>query len=63
MDRTSFKWIIFLAIFIGITACGYKGPPLPPKDEPQTQKAIQDSAPIIGENPRLQNQNLYKYLI
>jgi len=41
MDRTSFKWIIFLAIFIGISACGYKGPPLPPKDEPQTQKAIQ----------------------
>jgi len=41
MEKTSCKWIIFLAIFIGITACGYKGPPLPPKDEPPTQKAIQ----------------------
>jgi len=42
MDRTSCKCIIFLAIFIVITACGYKGPPLPPKDAPPTQKAIQD---------------------
>jgi len=41
MDKTFYKWIIFLAIFIGISACGYKGPPLPPKDEPPTQKAIQ----------------------
>jgi len=30
-----------LAFFIGLTACGYKGPPLPPKDEPPTQNAIQ----------------------
>jgi len=41
MDKTYPKWIIFLAIFIVITACGYKGPPLPPKDEPPTQKTTQ----------------------
>ena len=63
MDRISCKWIIFLAIFIGIPACGHKGPPLPPKDEPQTQKTIQGEAPIIGANPRAQNKNLHKYLI
>jgi len=41
MDRTSCKYIILLVIFIGITACGYKGPPLPPKDEPSTQNTTQ----------------------
>jgi len=41
MDRTSCKWIIFFVIFFGIIACGYKGPPLPPKDESPTQNAIQ----------------------
>jgi len=41
MDRIFCKWIIFLAIFFVITACGYKGPPLPPKDESPTRKAIQ----------------------
>jgi len=56
MDRIFCKWIIFLAIFFVITACGYKGPPLPPKDESPTPKAIQRSPPILGELLRIQNK-------
>ncbi|MDG1843242.1 MAG: lipoprotein [Nitrospinaceae bacterium] len=41
MSRTSCRWIFLLAIFIGITACGIKGPPLAPNDEPSQSKTIQ----------------------
>jgi len=40
MDRISCKWVIFLSICLVILSCGYKGPPLPPKEESPAPKAI-----------------------
>jgi len=34
MARIFYKWVTFLAIVFVISACGVKGPPLPPKDSP-----------------------------
>jgi predicted small lipoprotein YifL len=47
MGKTPYKWIIFLAIFIGFTACGIKGPPRPPNDE-SSQQMLSKANPTDG---------------
>jgi predicted small lipoprotein YifL len=40
MKKVSSALFIFLMIFVLTSACGHKGPPLPPEDAPPTQKVF-----------------------
>ena len=52
MHGFSSMLLICIIVFCLITACGRKGPPLPPKDEPLTQTRFKYHPPTLVETDR-----------
>ena len=52
MNRIYCVLLICLIVSCLISACGYKGPPLPPKDEPLTQTRFKYHPSTLVETDR-----------